>query len=63
MFTALDHTVAYQRRGEMAHEVSSARTEGKGRSARRPLRERWSSWIVGAFRASPSGRAARAGSA
>jgi hypothetical protein len=42
MFTALDPTLAYGRREEMAREVSSARLENRSRAARGGRRgRRW----------------------
>ncbi len=40
MFTALDPTLAYGRREEMAREVSSARLENRSRAARGDCRDR-----------------------
>lgn len=52
MFTALDHTLAYQRREEMAHQVSSGRLENELRAARGHRPEgRWSLWLARTFRA------------
>ena len=52
MFTALDPTLAYGRREEMAREVSSARLENRSRDARGGRRgRRWSLRIVRMLRA------------
>ena len=64
MFTALDHTLAYQRREEMAAQVSSGRLENGLRAARGYSPEgRWSSRLVRALRAAANGstEVARAG--
>ena len=62
MYTALDSTLAYRRREEVAHEVSSGRLEGGSRGGRR---RRWSPRLARVLRA-PSvadPEAARAGGA
>ena len=65
MFTALDPTLAYGRREEMAREVSSARLKNRSRATRGRRGGRWSLRIVRMLRA-PSkvnAEAARAGHA
>ncbi len=65
MFTALDSTLAYRRREEMAREVSSGRLGKGSRTARGGHHMRWSLRLVRMLRA-PSGvdaEAARAGNA
>ena len=42
MFTALDSTLAYGRREEMAREVNSGRLDTGSRAARGGRRRRWS---------------------
>jgi hypothetical protein len=64
MFTALDPTLAYGRREEMAREVSSARLENRSRAARGGRRHgRWSLRMVRMLRAPANAEAARAGHA
>lgn len=65
MYTALDSTLAYRRREEVAREVISGRPEGGSRAARRDRRRRWSSRLARMLRP-PSGMdagSARAGNA
>lgn len=65
MFTALDSTLAYRRREEMAREVNSGRLDSGSWAARGDHRRRWSLRLVRMLRA-PSGvdaEAARAGNA
>ena len=64
MFTALDPTLAYGRREEMAREVSSARLENRSRAARGGRRGR--RWYLPLFRmlwAPSNAEAVRAGHA
>jgi len=66
MFTALDSTLAYQRREEMARQVSSGRLENELRAARGCRREsRWSLRLVRMLRApsNVNAEAARASNA
>jgi len=66
MFTALDPTLAYQRREEMARQVSSGRLENELRAARGCRRgNRWSLRLVRMLRApsNVNAEAARAGNA
>lgn len=52
MFTALDPTLAYQRREEMARQVGAGRLENELRAARGDRRgRRWSSGLVQMLRA------------
>ena len=62
MYTALDSTLAYRRREEMAREVGSGHLDSGSRAARGGRRRRWSLRMLRA----PSGvdvGAARAGNA
>ncbi len=61
MFTALDHTLAYGRREEMARQVGSARLENGSRPAQQRRRNRWPLRFARMLRA-PS-NAPRAGNA
>ncbi len=51
MYTALDSTLAYRRREEVAHEVISERLEGGARNARGGRRRRWSPRLARVLRA------------
>ncbi len=56
MFTALDHTLAYQRREETAHQVSSGRLENALRASRgRRPGGRWVFWLIRTLRAPANG--------
>ena len=64
MFTALDPTLAYGRREEMAREVSSARLENRSRAARGGRRSRrWYLPLVRMLWAPSNAEAVRAGHA
>lgn len=66
MFTALDHTLAYQRREETAHQVSSGRLDNELRAARgRRPEGRWLFRLARTLRAPANGSAemVRAGNA
>ena len=65
MYTALDSTLAYRRREEVALGVSSGRLEDGSRDARGGRRRRWSLRLARMLRAPSVGdpEAARAGSA
>ena len=62
MYTALDSTLAYRRREEMAREVVSGRLDNGSRAARGGRRRRWSLRMLRAPSSMDVG-AARAGNA
>jgi len=51
MYTALDSTLAYRRREEVAREVSLGRLGSGSRDARRDRRRRWSLRLARMLRA------------